>query len=272
MKIRNVMLIAAGALVSVASAGIASIHFGLAHAGSRRPDLTGEISAAVRISRPPFRGEQLRLGMNRVDVERIMGRPAAIETVAGSTIEVLNYRAGTEEPLSTRLTFGNGKLRAVVLDVADVRDRPAFTSGVIPGLNRAGVIRALGQPEEDYEETVKGLKVEHMLFESPTHSLASVFLASGRVVGVSAGRDVPPEFTSVILPMPPSTPTGGLPIERIRLGMTPTTVTTICGEATWSVHSSFKGLPVLGLAYATSHGDIVARFTFVAGALTEMSK
>ena len=54
--------------------------------------------------------------------------------------------------------------------------------------------------------------------------------------------------------------------------MKPITVVAICGEATWSVQSSFKGLPMLVLSYATTNGDIYARFTFVGGALTEMSK
>src|SRR5215467_15627925 len=102
MKIGKVMLIAAGAIVSVAAVGTASTHFGSAHS-SGRPTITGENSADARVSRRHFLAEQLRPGMSKVEVERIMGRPAASETVAGTTIEVWTYPAETEEPLSTRL-------------------------------------------------------------------------------------------------------------------------------------------------------------------------
>jgi hypothetical protein len=115
------------------------------------------------------------------------------------------------------------------------------------------------------------MPVEQMVFETPAHVPASIFLFSGIVVGMSAGREAPAKLTSVTLPVEPSTPGVGQPIERIRLGMTPSTIGTIYGDATWTVHSTFKGLPVLVLAYADPNGTVFARFTFVGGALTEMS-
>ena len=271
MKVRKVTVVAIGVLMSVAAAVIVSIEFGSAHDSGRRVTMTSENPAVVHVARAQFRAEKLRLGMNKAEVEHVMGRAADTEATAGTTVDVSTYRAGTEEPVDAQLTIENGKLSAVALDVAGIRGRPAFTRPVIPGLSRAGVIRALGEPQEDYEETIKGLKIEHMLFESPTHTTASIFLVSGRVIAVSAGRAAPPDLASVTLPIAPSAPTVGQPIERIRLGMTPSTVVAICGEATWSVHSSFKGLAMLVLSYASTNGDIYARFTFVGEALTEMS-
>jgi len=147
---------------------------------ARRVDLRAAVAESGNVKRLPLRAAFLSEGMALAEVKRLMGDPIAEKVVAdaGGEARVVSF---TDQGVTTRTSFDDGRLVGVSLDLADMSmdALPPLAKRVKPGMTRSGVVMLLGQPAEERQWMGSGVSVSQLLFGDG---------AQGRVSGGTSER------------------------------------------------------------------------------------
>jgi hypothetical protein len=242
--------------------------------------LQEDVLLPPHVERVGVRASLVYWGMSADSVERIMGTSAESEAYEGlsGNVRVFHYRL---EPIATKVTFSNGKVSGLALDIAGIDERalPPYSRSAWPGMHRSFVLQMLGGPAEDRFFDRFGVKLEHMIFERPGEPDVSIFFMGERVVTKKVGRSLPPDVLGFSLPLaldPAKEETdarGPAHIkERIRVGMMVRDVQALFGTPRLRVPYSFKGRPAEYALYETAQDGSFGRFTFIDGVLCEFEE
>jgi hypothetical protein len=268
-----VLLAAVASMIDAASSPVSAqtCKFDQAQGTSSEPLLS------ARVDQVRLRASSLHLGTSAAEAEPIMGQPTRVDAFGmdGSDVRVLKYAA---EPIATTVTFTDGKVSGVALDLArgEQDDLPAFTRVVLLGMARTALVQMLGKPNEDLFHDACGAVIEQMLFARAGEPEVSVFLFDQRVVARRLGRSIPPDILRVALPLAPEVTdehafdevTGQV---HASLGVRENEVRALYGAPKLHVDYTFKGRRAAYAIYATIPGKSFARFTFVDGVLIEFA-
>jgi hypothetical protein len=204
-----------------------------------------------RVDHLGVRATLLYWGMSRDDVDRVMGRPTAVDSFLseGRDAHVLKY---STEPIATTVTVIDDRLSGVSLDIAGTDDDtlPTFSRMASLGMSRAAVLRMLGTPADDRLRDGFGMTVEQMIFARPNMPDVSVFLINGRVAAKKVGRSFPTDILSFALPLAPDSSDDEIddvaspPQERrVRVGMEERELPVLLGAPKHQVNYTYKGKP-----------------------------
>jgi hypothetical protein len=256
-------------LITVTAAAVVAASFGV-QAVAVQPNLERTLNAEVpwspNVDFLPVRAARLHLDMSAAEVAAIMGEPAKTESYVGgrASLQSLDYSA---EAIRTKITFTDGRLSGVALDVfrVDGDDLPGFTRAAWPGLNTATVWRMLGTPSDIRRHTFFGIEMDQLIFRPAGEPEVSLFFVSDRLIAKRVGQDIPRDIFRVTLPSPPDAMTEG----PVQVGMKPSDVQALYGMPRLNVPYRFNGRLAEHAIYQTRPGGSFVSLTFVDGIMTE---
>jgi len=210
---------------------------------------------------------QLHLGMAADEVIRVMGGAAKETDFELDSIQIRKLEFTGAIP--GQLILSDGKLSRVTLDPFRMQEAalPSFIRQAWPGFASSAVRRALGDPAVVLRHSFFGIEVDQWIYSRAGGTDASVFFRSDRVIGRSAGRDVPADLFRVDLPLLADSES---PISAPRPGTTAHDIEETYGAPRYRVDYLRNGQPASREVYEIAKTGSFVGFTFVDGVIIEL--
>jgi hypothetical protein len=248
-------------LAMLASAAIMGLSLTVGHAA--------EAPLPPRVNFVATPARQLHLGMTADDVIRVMGKAAKETDFKLGSIQIRKLEF--IDAIPGQVILSDGKLSRVTLDPFRMQEAslPSFIRQAWPGFASSAVRRALGDPAVVLRHSFFGIEVDQWIYSRAGGTDASVFFRSDRVIGRSAGRDIPADLFRVDLPSSLPADSEG-PISTPRLGTTAHDIEETYGAPRYRVDYMRNGQPASREVYEVGKTKSFVGFTFVDGVVIEL--
>jgi outer membrane protein assembly factor BamE (lipoprotein component of BamABCDE complex) len=227
------------------------------------------VSGQVPIERIPVKASLLSLDMTREQVEQIMGKPTIVKVFPNVDIQLITL-SYLEESLVTLVSFANGKVTAITVQMKVVTDSnlPSFASEVTVGMTRSELVQVLGEPVDAQQSSLGTMQIERLIFRKNEQSLR-VLLSDGRVEAFNQQLERPERLLKVGLPglvenvNKPATVQIGMSLEQAKV---------IFGKPDFEQYGIYQEQKTQSLVYVTLSSNESRNLLFINGVLTRYTK
>jgi outer membrane protein assembly factor BamE (lipoprotein component of BamABCDE complex) len=222
-------------------------------------------SGQVPIERIPVKASLLSLGMAREQVEQVMGKPSLVKVFPNVDIQLITL-SYLEEPLVTLVSFANGKVTAITVQMKVVTDSnlPSFASKVTVGMARSALIQLLGEPVDVQQSSLGTMQLERLIFRKNEQSLR-VLLSDGRVEAFNQQLERPERLLKIGLPGSPESENAP---KTVRIGMSIEQAKVIFGKPDFEEPGIYQEQKTQSLAYSSLSSNKSINLLFISGVLT----
>jgi outer membrane protein assembly factor BamE (lipoprotein component of BamABCDE complex) len=226
------------------------------------------VSVQVPIERIPVKASLLSLGMTREQVEQVMGKPTIIKVFPNVDIQLITL-SYLEEPLVMLVSFANGKVSAITVQMKVVTDSnlPSFASKVTVGITRSALIQLLGEPVDIQQSSLGTMQLERLIFRKNEQSLR-VLLSNGRVEAFNQQLERPERLLKIGLPGSPKMNNS----ETVRIGMSIEQAKSIFGRPDFEEPGIYQEQQIINLVYSSLSSNECKSLLFINGVLTRYAK
>jgi hypothetical protein len=226
------------------------------------------VPGQLPIERIPVKASLLSLGMTRKQVEQVMGKPTLVKVFPNVDIQ-LDTLSYLEEPLVTLVSFANGKVTAITVQMKVVTDSnlPSFASKVTVGMTRSALIQLLGEPVDVQQSSLGTMQLERLIFRKSEQSLR-VLLSDGRVEAFNQQLERPERLLKIGLPSSPESMNNP---GTVRIGMSIEQAKSIFGKPDFEESGIYQEQRTLNLVYSTLKSNQSANLLFIDRVLTRMT-
>jgi outer membrane protein assembly factor BamE (lipoprotein component of BamABCDE complex) len=227
------------------------------------------VSGQVPIERIPVKASLLSLGMTREQVERVMGKPTLVKVFPNVDIQLITL-SYLEEPLVTLVSFANGKVTAITVQMKVVTDSnlPSFASKVTVGMTRSSLIELLGEPVDVQQSSLGTMQLERLIFRKNEQSLR-VLLSNGRVEAFNQQLERPERLLKIGLPESPDSENKP---KVVRIGMSIEQAKSIFGKPDFEEPGIYQEQRTQSLVYIITNSNEHRNLLFINGVLTRYTK
>jgi outer membrane protein assembly factor BamE (lipoprotein component of BamABCDE complex) len=225
-------------------------------------------SGQVPIERIPVKASLLSLGMTREQVEQVMGKPTIVKVFPNADIQLITL-SYLEEPLVTLVSFANGKVSAITVQMKVVTDSslPSFASKVTVGMTRSALIQLLGEPVDIQQSSLGRMQLERLIFRKDEKSLR-VLLSNGRVEAFNQQLERPEQLIKIGLP---GSPENEIKSKTIRIGMSIEQAKSIFGKPDFEELGTYQEQKIINLVYGSLGSNESKSLLFINGVLTRLT-
>jgi outer membrane protein assembly factor BamE (lipoprotein component of BamABCDE complex) len=247
--------------------GLTCLSPGIASPGFKDTSVS-VVSGQVPIERIPVKASLLSLGMTREQVEQVMGKPTLVKVFPNVDIQLVTL-SYLEEPLVTLVSFANGKVTAITVQMKVVTDSnlPSFASKVTFEMTRSSLIQLLGEPVDIQQSSLGTMQLERLVFRKNEQSLR-VLLSGGRVEAFNQQLERPERLLKIGLP-------GFVESENnpktVRIGMSIEQAKLIFGKPDFEEPGIYQEQKIMNLVYGNLSSNRLINLLFINNVLTRLT-
>lgn len=226
------------------------------------------VSGQVPIERISVKASLLGLGMTREQVEQVMGKPTLVKVFPNVDIQLITL-SYLEEPLVTLVSFANGKVSAVTVQMKVVTDSnlPSFASSIAVGMTRSALIQLLGEPVDVQQSSLGIMQLERLIFRKNEQSLR-VLLSDGRVEAFNQQLERPERLLKIGLPG--QVENVNKP-ETVRIGMSLEQAKVIFGKPDFEELGTYQEQKIINFVHGSLGSNESISLLFINGVLTRLT-